>query len=66
MRTIKKLFNLFKKNNIDSDLTREQFKKLANEIRSLTELIGKIWIANNEFQAKLKRIQEEMDHLDQI
>ena len=66
MRTIKKLFNLFKKNNIDSELTREQFKKLANEIRSLTELIGKIWIANNEFQTKLKRIQQEMDHLDKI
>ena len=66
MMGIKKIFRLLKKNNSETELTREQFKKLTNEIRSLTELIGKIWIANNEFQTKLKRIQEEMDHLDKI
>ncbi|GAB6163858.1 hypothetical protein JCM12298_30180 [Desulfothermus naphthae] len=66
MFKIKKIFKVFKNKDMETELTREQFKKLANEIRGLTELIGKIWIANNEFQIKLKRIQQEMDQLEKI
>ena len=56
----------FKKDKTPRELSSEQFKKLAHEIRELALLIGKIWITNDEFQKRIKKIQKEMDQLDKI
>jgi thiamine kinase-like enzyme len=62
-----KLFKLFRlKNKSKGDLSSEQFKKLAQDIRELADLIGKIWITNDEFQIKIRKIKKEMDQLDRI
>ncbi|GAB6888192.1 hypothetical protein JCM13304A_16910 [Desulfothermus okinawensis JCM 13304] len=69
MFNVKNFFKFLKKNKTAPKapkLTPEQLKKLTSEIRELTELIGKIWISNGDFQRKIKKIQIEMDNLDRI
>ncbi len=68
MFNILKIFDLFKKRRGKKreDLSVAQFKRLLNDIRSLTELIEKIWIIDDSLLKRIKKIQKEMDKLDDI
>jgi len=46
------------------ELSPENLRALADEIRSIADLSGRIWLDDGNFQERIKRIHKEMDHLD--
>jgi len=47
-------------------LSPANFQALTDEIREMASLSCKIWSNNKEFLNRIKRIQNEMDHLESL
>mgnify|MGYP006283595465 CR=1 FL=1 len=60
------LNNILAKFRQNKELTPNSFKKVAEEIRELAILAGKLWPDDRDFQQRIKRIQNEMDQLEQM
>lgn len=48
------------------ELSVQNFKFLSSEIRDIAELSKKLWLDDSKFQERIKRVQKEMDQLDQL
>ena len=64
------LKNLLKRQGEQQRLAREidpeSFRTLARELHDLALLAEHLWPREHKFQAKIKRIQTEMDQLDRL
>ena len=52
--------------NRKKQLSPDNFQALTDEIREMASLSCKIWSNNKEFLNRIKRIQNEMDHLESL
>ncbi len=55
-----------RKNREEGRYSPAQFKRLSQDIRDLANVIAKLWLSNQQFQIKIKRIKQEMDQLDRL
>ncbi len=60
------IFKWFKGKKKKEQYSPDQFRRLSQDIRELANLIGKLWLSNQQFQIKIKRIKQEMDQLDRL
>lgn len=47
-------------------MSPEKFRSLAQEIREIASLSGKLWETDNSFQDRIRRIHGEMDQLENL